>query len=495
MLLDFLLTANRESPARLAISDGRVSLTYRRLTRLAVVMADLARDRAGGDHVGIMLPASTAFPAVMFGALWAGKVAVPLNFLLKPNELEKVVRDAGLKLIVTVKHFKELADALPAEVVFLEDLPIKRRMILKSIMPLPRAPRVNPDDTAVLLYTSGTTGDPKGVPLSHGNLHSNCVDTIESLGLDGDQRFLNILPPFHVFGLTANILVPVAMQATVHAIPRFSPVAVLKGIAEHRITIIMAIPSMYAAMLKTKSPDRGTFGSVRQAMSGGEPLSASLRTSFQERFGVELFEGYGLTETSPVISLCTLSAHKAGTVGRPIPHVETRIVDENGQPAVPGADGELWVRGPGVMKGYYGKPEETAKVIVAGGWFTTGDIARIDEEGFLSITGRAKEMLIIGGENVFPREIETVLEDHADVVQAAVIGIPDESRGEAPVAFVTCREGATVRELELRNHAKQSLAGYKVPKRILIRDDLPTSPTGKILKRGLRDLLTPDGGR
>jgi len=251
----------------------------------------------------------------------------------------------------------------------------------------------------------------------------------------------------------------------------------------------MAIPSMYAAMLRTKSATSESFATVTLAISGGEPLPDSVRESFQTRFGVRLRQGYGLTETSPVVAVSTLAATRDGAVGQAIPHAELRIADAEGKEVSRGQDGEILVRGPGVMKGYYQQPEETRRVVDADGWFHTGDVGRLDSEGFLAITGRAKEMLIVGGENVFPREIEAVLEMHEAVLQAAVIGQSDDLRGETPVAFVMPRKGAEVTELELRNFAKQSLAGFKVPRRVIIREDLPAGPTGKILKRRLRELL------
>jgi long-chain acyl-CoA synthetase len=309
------------------------------------------------------------------------------------------------------------------------------------------------------------------------------------LDVDPRQRFLNILPPFHVFGLTANVLVPVFLGATVYAIPRFNPVAAVKVIEDHRISVLLAIPSMYAAILRTKSSKPEAFRSIYIAISGGEPLADRVREGFESRFGVTLRQGYGLTETSPVVSACTPRDYKPGTVGKPIRHVEIRIVGADGSDLPAGQDGEIYVRSPGVMKGYYKRPEETRKVIDADGWFRTGDIGRFDADGFLSITGRAKEMLIIGGENVFPREIESVLENHEAVLQAAVIGMADGLRGEVPVAFVIPKKDAQVSGEELRNFARKSLASHKTPRRVEVREDLPVGPTGKILKRKLREFL------
>jgi long-chain acyl-CoA synthetase len=489
MLVNVLLEANRRFPKKLAVDDGVRSLTYRQLTLLAVVLRGVALRETRLDNVGVMLPASAAFPGTLFGILWASKVAVPLNFLLSAEELAAIVKDAGLDLILTARHFRDLASKLPARAVFLEDLPLKRKLIFSMLKPKPRVPQVDGDRTAVILYTSGTTAEPKGVELTYHNLHSNCVDSIYSLKIDPEQTFLNVLPPFHVFGLTALVLTPVALGATVYAIPRFSPLAVIKMVKRRGITVMMAIPSMYAAVLKAKSAKPDSFRSLFLAISGGEPLPESVFTAFKERFGVPLREGYGMTETSPVVSCNSPTAYRENTVGKPIRNVELRVVSTEGEELPCGGDGEILLRGPGVMKGYYNKPQETRSVLSPDGWFSTGDVGRLDADGFLTITGRAKDMLIIGGENVFPREIEAVLEEHDAVLQSAVIGIPDDLRGESPAAFVIPKQGTEVTEHELRNFAKQSLAGFKVPKRIIIREELPKGPTGKILKRRLRELL------
>lgn len=489
MLVDMLLQARERAGARLAVADGIATLSYRQLTALAAVLRRIVLRESECERVGVLLPASSLFPAALFGILWAGRSAIPLNFLLNPDELARVVRDADIDLVLTVRHFSELASQLGVRTIALDALPLKRKLIVQSLRSLPPAPKANPADTAVILYTSGTTAEPKGVELSHGNLLSNATDAIASLEIDPNQTFLNILPPFHVFGLLANVLVPVILAAPVHAQPRFSPIAVVHAVAEEKITVLLAIPSMFAAILRVKHADPATFRNIYLAISGGEPLPESVRRGFEERFGVTLRQGYGLTETSPVLAAGSLHQWRDGTVGRPIRNVEVQIRDAQGNPVSGGEEGEIFVRGPGVMKGYFRRPDETRRVLSPEGWFDTGDIGRIDADGFLSITGRAKEMLIIGGENVFPREIEAVLETHEAVLQAAVIGVPDDLRGETPVAFVLPRPGTSATESELRAHAKRSLAGYKVPRRVIVSEDLPTGPTGKLLKRKLKQWI------
>ncbi len=492
MLVDGLLQARERAGAGLAVADGHTALSYRQLTALAAVLRTLVLRESNCDRVGILLPASCLFPAALFGVLWAKRSAIPLNFLLNPDELARVVRDADIDLVLTVRHFSELSSQLGVRVIALDDLPLKRKLIVQSFRSLPPAPTVDANDTAVILYTSGTTAEPKGVELSYGNLFSNATDAIASLEIDPNQTFLNILPPFHVFGLLANVLVPVMLAAPVHAQPRFSPIAVVRAVAENKITVLLAIPSMFAAILRVKHADPATFREIYLAISGGEPLPESVRRGFEERFGVILRQGYGLTETSPVLAAGSVHQWRDGSVGRPIRNVEIQIRDAEGNTLSGGNDGEIFVRGPSIMKGYFRRPEETRRVLSLEGWFDTGDIGRIDADGYLSITGRAKEMLIIGGENVFPREIEAVLETHDAVLQAAVIGVPDELRGEAPIAFVLPRPGTSATESELRAHAKRSLAGYKVPRRVIVREDLPTGPTGKLLKRKLKEWVETD---
>lgn len=489
MLVELLTDAARRSPSGIAVHDGTRALTFRALRQLSLVLRDEIERQTNGQRVGIVLPASAVFPAALMGTLWSKRVAVPLNFLLPAEELGPIVRDADLDLILTVRHFADLARDLPARVIFLEDLPLKRAMLLSYLRRTPAVPKVDADETAVLLYTSGTTGQAKGVELTHRNLFSNCMSAIASLDISPRQRFLNVLPPFHVFGLTANVLVPLALAAPVHAIPRFSPPAALRTIVTQGITVLLAIPSMYAALLRMKSASRETFRTVQLAISGGEPLPEGVRVAFRERFGVTIRQGYGLTETSPVVSVARINDDDPRSVGRPLNQVEVNIVDGDGRSIPSEQEGEILVRGPGVMKGYFRRPEDTRAVLDPNGWFRTGDIGKVDERGRLFITGRAKEMLIIGGENVFPREIEAAMESQEGVAQAAVIGVPDELRGEAPVAFVIPKPGAALTEEGLRTATRKLLAGYKVPRRVLIREDLPTGPTGKILKRKLRELL------
>lgn len=492
MLVDALLESTQRHAKKQAVADQRLQLTYSRLTTLATVFRGVVDKMTQRQRVGIMLPASAAFPATLFGALWASKTVIPLNFLLSVDELKHIVDDAGLDAVIGVHHFDNLLEQLPVKSVFLEDLPLKRLALSASFRRRPSVPKVSPGDTAVLLYTSGTSAAPKGVELSYDNLLSNCRACIQAARMDSQHNFLSILPPFHVFGLTAMVLVPVVLGASVYAIPRFNPAATLKAVQEQNISIMMAIPSMYGAMLRCKSASDKALKSIYMALSGGEPLPVAVAEAFERRFGVRLLQGYGLTETSPVLSICAPHAFKDGSVGRLIADAQCRIVDESSQDVAAGTDGQIIVKGPMVMKGYFNKSKETDEVIDSQGWFQTGDRGRLDDDGYLYITGRIKEMMIIGGENVAPAEIENVLLQHQAVAEAAVIGITDPSRGEVPVAFVTLADGVDpdqINDQTLRTFTRRRLAGYKVPRRIIIADDLPKGPTGKILKRKLAEKL------
>jgi long-chain acyl-CoA synthetase len=445
------------------------------------------------EKIGVMLPACAGFYVVAFGGLWGRRVLVPLNFLLSAAELRKIIEDSGIDLVIHVHHFNDLVKQLPVRSLALEDVGLKWRTVLAMLRRRPPAPTVQVDDIAVLLYTSGTDGEPKGVELTYANLRSNCDDCIATAGITSEHRLLNILPPFHVFGLTANVLIPMVLGGSVHCIPRFEPAAVVRAMAQENPSVFMAIPSMFAALLRMKSTPPDTYSRLYLAVSGGEPLHESVAHGFHDRFGVELLQGYGLTETSPVVSLNTPNANRPGSVGRPVRNVHVRIIDPRQGDVPRGGDGEVWIKSPGVMRGYHNRPELTRSVIDAEGWFRTGDIGRLDEGGYLFITGRKKEMMIVGGENVFPAGIEKVLLTHPAVAEAAVVGAPDASRGEVPIAFVTLREGVGTSESDLRAFAREQLAGHKVPRRVIIRDDLPHGPTGKIHKRLLRRELGSNG--
>ncbi len=490
MLVDALLTSASRSPGAPAVSDSRMRLTYRQLVAASIAMRGIVLRQTTRDRIGIMLPASAGFSVALFGALWARKVVVPLNFLLTGAELRRIVDDAGLDLVLSVHHFDDLLAQWPVRSLALEDVGLRRKALWSMVRRRPKVPEVEPDELAVLLYTSGTAGEPKGVELTYANLRSNCDDSIATAQMTPHHRMLNILPPFHVFGLTANAIIPIVLGGSSHCVPRFQPSAVVRAMTEEKPSIFMAIPSMYAALLRMKSAPADTYSGLYLAITGGEPLHATVADGFRNRFEVELLQGYGLTETSPVVSLNLPWANRPGTIGLPIRNVEIRIANDAGEDAGPGVDGEIWIRGPGVMRGYHNRPDLTAAAIAGDGWFRTGDMGSRDRDGYTTITGRIKDMMIVGGENVFPGEIEAVLLEHPAVTEAAVIGVPDSSRGEVPVAFVVCGTGdhKIPSEAELRGLVRTRLAGFKVPRAIRVAADLPRGPTGKINKSQLRGM-------
>lgn len=489
MLIQELLKTTQTFPTKPAANDPTRTLTYSQLITFSQVIRRIVLKETHCQRVGLMLPASVGGLGTIWGVLWAGRTVVPLNFLLQPNELAQIIADAQIDLIITTQHFESLLAGLPIRTLYLEQLNLKRRYVWEKLRRTPEPPDVEPDEVAVMLYTSGTTGQPKGVCLTHNNILSNCRSAIEYMQITPDERLLGMVPPFHVFGFTVLICLPVVLGTTTSYIPRFSPQAAYRAIRNENITILLAIPSMYNAIAHLKTLTPSDFQKITLAASGGEPLPRTVYDLFYERTGVRLVEGYGLTETSPIIAFDVPRDHHVGTVGRPIPGVETQIRDEIGNILPAGKEGELYVRGPLVMKGYYNRPQETTTVIDAEGWFRTSDIVRIDEGGYMSITGRAKDLIIVGGENVYPREIESVLEQHPAVTEAAVLGRADSKRGEAVVAFVALHENTDTTTDELRTYCRDHLAGFKVPREIILRPELPRGPTGKIVKRELNSFL------
>jgi long-chain acyl-CoA synthetase len=346
------------------------------------------------------------------------------------------------------------------------------------------------EDLAVLLYTSGTSGKPKGVMLTHANICGNIRQIRNWIPIDKNFVFLGVLPQFHSFGMTALTLLPLTVGCKVVYTARFVPGKIIKLLREHRPDCFIAIPSMYNALLHGKDAVPEDWASAKYIVSGGEPLPQAVFDGFRQKFNVTINEGYGLTETSPCTNWCRPDEWRPHSVGKPLPELLQRIVDPATNRVLgPNHDGEVQMRGPNVMKGYYKLPEQTAGVFTTDGFFKTGDMGRHDLDGHLYITGRIKEMLIVGGENVFPREIEEVLNRHESVKDSGVIGKMDPMRGELPVAFVELREGATFDESALRTWCRKSLAGYKVPDEFRVMEALPRNPTGKIMRRELKKLI------
>jgi long-chain acyl-CoA synthetase len=485
------------SPKRTAVVDDNTTWSYARLVLGSFFLARLIRRTTDARHVGIMLPTGGAFPMAVLGCWLARRVPVPINYLLNQSEMQHIIDDSEIDTLLTAGKMLEFVgdEVIPSHInkVKLED-EVKN---FKGLPPLRWPPKPKDDELAVILYTSGTSGKPKGVELTHRNLESNARSCITHARVTGKYVFLGVLPQFHSFGLTALTLLPLLGGAKVVYTARFIPKKLFKLMRDHRPNVFIAVPSMYGALLNAKDAGPDDVKSIEFAVSGGEPLSASVFDAWHERFNLELCEGYGLTETSPVTNWATPWARKRGSVGQPIPGVRNVIVDDDGNPLGPNREGEVLIVGPNVMRGYHHLPELTDEVMTEvelpdGGRaraFRTGDIGKADEEGFLFITGRKKEMLIIGGENVFPREIEEVLATYEGVSACAVIGKPDDTRGEVPIAFVELEESADRDSFDAgaaRDFLRQRLAQFKVPREIRVIEQLPRNPTGKVLRRELR---------
>ncbi|QQE10249.1 AMP-binding protein [Planctomycetota bacterium] len=478
---------------RVAVVDDQREWTFGTLIGGAFFVAQQIVKMTERKNVGILLPTCGAFPVAMLACWLTRKVAVPFNFLLSQDELEYVMKDSDIDLLITVDQMLDFIggeDKVPEGIKILK----LNKMKFKGIPRLRIPPRLKDDEMAVLLYTSGTSGRPKGVMLSHGNVESNTRDSIVHAGLTELDTFISVLPQFHSFGLTACCLIPLTLGAKVVYTARFVPTKILELFRKHKPGIFMAVPSMYGALLSVKSAKPEDFESLTLPISGGEPLSDAVYAGMKERFDVDMLEGYGLTETTPVLNWATHESKKRHSVGKALPSVREFIVDDEDNVLGPNEEGEILVCGPNVMLGYYKLPEMTAEVMseinVPGESkpvkvFRTGDIGRIDEDGFLFITGRKKEMIIIGGENVFPREIEEVLNYVDSVHASAVIGKRDDMRGEVAIAFIELEEGAEFDEAELRKHCRENLAQFKVPREIRLVDELPRNPTGKIMRRKL----------
>ena len=504
----------RLTPERIAVTCGPQQISYAALdaqaNRLAAGLH--AMGIRAGDHVALSCPNVPWFPVAYFGILKAGAVVVPLNVLLKPREIAYHLKDSHAKAYLAFEGTPELpiaemgktaADevACPRFIVMPRDpaAPPGGDTGILSVMrdaPAFNAPRREPDDTAVILYTSGTTGKPKGAELTHGNMVSNavaCHDMLEpafSGGPEAQDVTLITLPLFHSTAQTAQMNAALYGGYRIVLMPRFDPAAVFDAFVRERVGYWVGVPTMYWALLQHARASAidvaGATASLKVCTSGGAPIPLELLRDFERTFGARILEGYGLSETAPVVTFNQLQRpSRHGTVGLPIFGVQVRCVDEHDAPVPVGERGEVVVRGPNVMKGYYDRPDATADAL-RGGWFRTGDIGTIDADGYLAIVDRKTDMILRGGFNVYPREIEEVLMTHPAVALAAVVGVKDEQFGEEVKAFVVPKAGAAVTEAEIVAWARDQMASYKYPRTVEFRDALPMSATGKVLKRELR---------
>jgi long-chain acyl-CoA synthetase len=419
---------------------------------------------SAGDVVAIKLPNTVEFVVSLFAAWRLGAVVTPVNPALSPQEVRYQLADAGAKVLIA----DELHQCEPAQA---------------------DASRGNDASLALLIYTSGTTGRPKGVMLDHANLNAMCRSVIEGFSLTRDDHSLLILPLFHVNGIVVGTLSPLLAGGRATVAGRFDPKTFFAALEQSRATYFSAVPTIYTMLCGLPDDVQPDTSSVRFAVCGAAPASVELLKRFESRYGIPIIEGYGLSEGTCASAVNPLTGpRKPGTVGLPLPGQTIRIVDQAGRPVPDGEAGEVVIKGANVMRGYLNRPEETAKTIVDG-WLHTGDIGLLDEDGYLVLVDRAKDMIIRGGENIYPREIEAVVHHLPQIAEAAVVGRANPTYGEEPVLFVSTRPNATVTPEAIRDHLAGQLAKFKRPADITILDDLPRNPVGKIDKPALRRLL------
>ncbi|NRD78376.1 fatty acid--CoA ligase family protein [Bacillus sp. BRMEA1] len=464
-----------------------------------------------GDHIALLLGNSPHFIISLYGALRLGAIVIPVNPIYTVDEIGYILNNGDVKVVVGLDLMISLAEkvhtSLPKVTHYIiceteenefakqgiESLSVYNKMksfseVIASGDVSFQGPDLKSDDTALILYTSGTTGKPKGAMLSHKNLYSNADDTGKYLKMSRDDRVITTLPMFHVFCLTVALNAPLLSGATLLIVPKFSPKEIFRLAKEYKATLFAGVPTMYNFLYLYPEGNPEDLKSFRLCISGGASLPVALLKNFEEKFHVMISEGYGLSEASPVTCFNPLDRpRKPGSIGTSIMNIENKVVNELGEELPVGQAGELIVRGPNVMKGYYKMPEETAAAI-KDGWLYTGDIARMDEEGYFYIVDRKKDLIIVGGFNVYPREVEEVLYNHKDVVEAAVLGVPDPNQGEAVRAYVVSKN-SELTEADLLCYCKEHLAKYKVPACIEFLEELPKNTTGKILRRALKAQL------
>ena len=486
-------------PGKIALYWGDSEITYAALFAQSRAVTAELNGKFGvkpGDRVALWLKNRPEFIPAVFGILGAGAVLVPINNFLKPDEVNYILRDGGIDVLITedelAVHAPALLTARPQLKFFkvdgFADFGSTESRPTESEVANHKSQIVNCErreqDLAVIIYTSGTTGRPKGAMLSHGNVLHNvesCRLVLETVDQD---RMAVLLPLFHSYMLTVGMFLPLLVGGTMVLVKSLNQSRqVLQELCARQTTILPAIPPFYRALAGSPAPVKLPF---RLCISGSAPLPVQVLKDFEAKFGIPLIEGYGLSEASPVVTKNPIhGVRKPGSIGLPIPHVEVSVQDDSGEMLGTSGIGEICVRGGNVMLGYWNNPEETAKAF-RNGWLLTGDIGCRDADGYYYITDRKKDMLLVNGNNVYPREIEEIIYQFPGVKEAAVIGVPDARKGEQPVAFVTVAEGQAVEEKALLQFVRGKLADYKVPKRVVFMPTLPRNATGKILKTELR---------
>jgi long-chain acyl-CoA synthetase len=485
-----------EAPDATVIRAGDRTFSYSELDRAVRGVATSLRTRgiAPGDRVALLVPNVPEFTIAYFGILYAGATVVPINVLAAAPEVTYFLEDSGARMLIVHPLFREAGQQGAAPlgvpvVIATSDVADDTIGGLARAEPVSEVHPTSPQDTAVILYTSGTTGKPKGAELTHSNLLLNSTVVAPKLMPDAPDghRALATLPLFHSFGQTVIQNAMIATGGSFTLLARFTPEEAFELIERDRLTVFAGVPTMYFALLHHRGDRAHDLSTLMVCLTGGAPMPIEVMNAFEEKFNVEIFEGFGLSETSPVASFnMSGKPRKAGSIGYPVWGVELCIVNDADEPLADDERGEICIRGHNIMKGYLGRPDAT-KEALRGGWFHSGDIGYRDSDGCYWIVDRKKDMILRGGFNVYPREVEEVLYEHEDVVEAAVIGVPHESHGEEIKAIVALGPDAKVTPEELKAFCQERLAAYKYPRIIEIIPELPKGPTGKILKRELRD--------
>lgn len=489
-------TANEKKEKTAAVLNDR-KITYEELEKesnqLAHGLIDL--EIKPSDMVSIMLPNSVEFLTAYLGVIKSGATMVPLNISFKAPAVEYILNNSEAKVVITSKNFLPLikeCDLDSLDNIILVDGDKTDDYILLSELKdqkttLPQLKNIDQEFTAACLYTSGTTGQPKGAMLSHHNLIFDTQKTIEHLKVDDSDRYICVLPMFHAFAETVCMLMPLFLGAEIVIVDKFLPEKVLRTIQEKNVTFFAGVPTMYSALMNVKNKAEFDLSHLNLCISGGAAMPQQTMEDFEKTFNVKILEGNGPTETSPVAYVNPVDGErKSGSVGLPIPETKVKIVDEDDNELPLGEIGEIIVQGDHVMKGYFKKPEATAETL-RNGWLHTGDLGKMDQDGYVYIVDRKKDMINVGGMNVYPREIEEQLYKHPKVKEAAVVATKDELRGEIPKAVIVLKDGESATEREIQKYCMQYFANYKMPKLVDFIDELPKNATGKIDKKSLSD--------
>ena len=526
-LFKFLDRAAHKWPKRQAIVFKNWSITYAKLKAQSEIFAAnlKASGVRKGDRVALMLPNLPQTIIAFWGLNRCGAIGVMTNPLYMETEIVHQFNDADVRCCITLDllwpKLEKLRDLIPVEKFFITTIGDGLKFPLNMLYKLqakkngsaPKVPydnkmvfpfkeltkgrnkytdeKVSAEDTALLQYTGGTTGVAKGCVLTHNNLAANvqqCHSMMHTLGQQ-KETFIGVLPYFHIYGLTTCLAWPTSLGATLAPFPRYVPLDVLKGIQKLKPTVFPGAPSLYISLLQQKDIKKYDLSSINCCVSGSAPMPVEYMEQFKEITGTDISEGYGLTEASPVTHFNPINGiRKNGSIGLPFPDTDAKIVDMDvgGEALPPGKRGELVVRGPQIMKEYYNRPNSTADVL-RNGWLYTGDIAYMDEEGYFYIVDRKKDLIISGGYNIYPREIDEVLHAHPQIEEAVSVGIPHEARGEMVKAYVIVREGEELSRSDVIAYCREKLANYKVPRRVEFRKELPKTMVGKVLRRALRD--------